>query len=152
MTCKLASIEINRDCDEDGDYGDKDFSEFEQLIDSNENLRNINCIGIHTGYTERIMNARYQKQLNYVVCFASWIRYREPVIVDAEIHNIVKKVITEGIVVFKDHRADNVFKYVDMLHDADYCGFCHIDSIYKIEWHKVDDKTIMICYVDCESG
>lgn len=154
MATKLASIDICRDIDEYGNFEDKNFSEFDQLIDDNENLRNVYCIGIHTGYTDRLMNKKKRKELGYAVCFTDicWSRGARPVIVDREIYETVRKVSNEGTVVFKDNAASNVFNYVDMLNDADYCGCCNTDNIYQVDWYEVDGKTVMICYVDCESG
>lgn len=156
--------EIKYDSDDDVTYqwqwsdfleSRADTRQLSDFLESRGDLSQVSCIAIYTGYTDRIiMSKRKLNSLSPAVVFTDdvWNETLKPKIFNNMIYEIVKPIICKGICVFEDKDAKSVFDYIEALNDADYCSCCDIDNLMSLTWYKNKEHTILVAYVDTESG
>jgi hypothetical protein len=151
--------EDNFDYDTNHDYYYTDYSKMlSKFLDNNENLKEVHYICVNTRYTHRIIEMYNENdKINMIqpaVIFTDkeWNPQLAPKIIDNNTYEIVKDVCKFDSCVFNAKDSVDVFDCISDLGSLDYCGFCKISSLQNIMWYDVNGKTVMIAYVDTESG
>ena len=145
----------------DADYDETVLEEFEELLESNPHLIDIDYIAVDTGYTDRIYNsdapASLLALLDPAVVYTDkhWAPELEAYVKDDEAFTVMNQLFGSDayrMCVFNEMDARATLDKVELLGAAGYCGFCILSSIMSIEWYKINNKVVVVCSVDCESG
>jgi hypothetical protein len=127
----------------------KQLSEF---LSCHPELERVTCIGVKTGYTDRVYSQA--ANLNAAVVFTDkcWKKDLQPLIRVRRLYEIVKPIFNDGIVVFANTSVKDVFGCIERLANAEYCAFCNAENLYLMRWYQVGNALVVECCVDCESG
>jgi len=139
------------------DANEKKYEEqFLNLLKEHPELNKVDYIAINTGYTSRIISSK--KHIAVV----------RPIVVFPESDGYFPYISPDGDDAFKTFTnlfcgkpylmsifrgpAKKTLPTVARLGKTRFCAFCSIDNICRIRWYKIDDKVVLTCDVDCESG
>lgn len=143
---------------DDIDYEEQEevyHDQFATFMKQNPSLKEVACIAIKTGYTHRLIERKDVMDPAPAVVFTDkiWEPTLQPVINDRSIYDLVRRAgIKYGTCVFDCKSAEEVLDRITDLGYADYCGCCDIENVIDIRWYLVDDKLVLKCTMDCESG
>lgn len=134
----------------------------ERFLDKNPKLQNVISVGIHSGYTSRLLEGKYSKLrrsiVNPDVVFPDnvWSSgTTKPYFKDAELGVILQqmpKELTDGVVCFRETDVKNIFSYIDRVAKGDFCACCNIFNVMDIKWYTSKFGLVTILDVDTESG
>jgi hypothetical protein len=160
MAKLIATFEVEHNYDDDWNenrFEDEADEQLEKFLEDNPSLKDVKCICVNTGYTDRIIdNEEILDDLDAAVVFTDkcWNSDLKPLIFDQEIHDLVANIkgVDDGSCVFKESSPAAVFSCISSLQMAEYCGCCSAGNFYRAEFYDVDGKIVMVAMVDCESG
>jgi hypothetical protein len=126
-----------------------------QFLRLNPELLYVDIIGVHTGYTNRVLrSARLKNMIDADVIFPEGISKRkmQPYVKDQEVFESVRYMCTEGICYFKTENSNDIFSRINHMNDSDYCGMLIPESLMSVKWYTHNGKKILLGEMDCESG
>lgn len=136
-------------CETNGDYIDK----VQTLMLEQPHLEDVDCIAMQTGHTHLIIRRYYLLEIleaSVVFTDDSFAPELNPRILNKRVYDMVKYLCEYNTVVFDRQQAGDVFSLIDLLHQAQYCGECHVDCIQKMEWYETNEgKRVLLCVTDC---
>jgi len=119
----------------------------------NNNYCDVDGIVIHTYYLDRITDELLKIIKPIAMCDDdNLIIYKEDPIIDTLKKCKLGDCGDCGYFVFNNKKAIDLFELVERLEKADYCAMCDVENISNCSWFNVDNKTILYCSIDTESG
>ena len=147
---------IDDENDEDDDEGQRAAQlragELKEFLSYHPELAQVSCIGVKTGYTDRLYSRARELKAAVVFTDKCWQKGLKPLVLVPSVYENVKPIFNVSTVVFENTNANDVFGLIERLADAEYCAFCNAENIMRINWYKLGNETVMECCVDCESG
>ncbi len=143
------------------DFYLKKYDEFCDKTDENGiELDDIDYIVIKTGYTSRIFKYKkfHDTGADMVFCDKLWNdggfvnKIKENVKDDAKLLENYFGESLDGCVVYKHNSAKDLGEMIRRLNHIQYCAFCCMTAVDRVEWHNVDGKIVICCIVHTCSG
>jgi hypothetical protein len=132
-------------------YNDKK-KQLKLFIEEND-IDNVLCIAINTCYTNQLIKSKHKlKSINpdVVLTDHNLIPVYKPYVANKQLHKLIKNIVKYGSVVFETYNPFDVFDYICILDSLNYCKYCNIANLYKIDFYKIKEDIVMVAYIAAE--